>query len=139
MAIRNQRRSREVGVPTDSLSDIGFLLIIFFILTTSIQRVVGFKTDIPSAERAEQTEQSKLPGIKLNQGQLTLDDQPVTPEQLRQRLAAMRLPLKAEKDRVIVLEATGQVSYQRYYETLSAISAAGGIVGLISESSGGRP
>jgi biopolymer transport protein ExbD len=138
MAINRERRKRENVVPTDSLSDIGFLLIIFFILTTSIQRVTGFQTEIPSAQRAEQTQQTKLPSVKLNNGQLTLDDQPASPDQLRARLAALQLPTRPESERVVVVEATGSVNYQSYFETLSAISAAGGVVGLISEEKGGR-
>lgn len=139
MAIKRERRKRETVVPTDSLSDIGFLLIIFFIITTSIQRITGFQTEIPSAQRAEQTQQAKLPSVKLNNGQLTLDDQPVSVDRLREQLLALQLPTKAESERIVVVEATGRVDYQSYFETLSAISAAGGVVGLVSEEKGGRP
>jgi biopolymer transport protein ExbD len=139
--MKSQRREgsdRRATVPTDSISDIAFLLIIFFILTTSIRRLTGFTSEIPSAQRAEQTQATeKMPAIKLNQGALTFNDEAVSIDQLRARLAAQHLAEKPESQRIVVLEASGAVPYETYFQTLSAISANGGIVGLISEEKGG--
>jgi biopolymer transport protein ExbD len=131
---KRERRRRDTAVPTDSLSDIAFLLIIFFILTTSIQRLTGFQAEIPSAERAEQPQQAeKMPSIKLHGGNMTLNDQPVDANLLRAKLADLQLPSRPQSERVIVVEASGQVAYQQYFEVLSAISGAGGVVGVLSE------
>jgi biopolymer transport protein ExbD len=139
MAWKRERRKRDTVVPTDSLSDVAFLLIIFFILTTSIQRLTGFQAEIPSAERAEQSPQAeKMPSIKLNGGSMTLNDQPVDATLLRAKLADLQLSSRAESERVIVVEASGRVPYQQYFEVLSAISGAGGVVGLLSEEQGAR-
>lgn len=139
MAWLRKKRTNEIAVPTDSLSDVAFLLIIFFILTTSIRRMEGFKAEIPSAKRAEQTQQTaKMPSVKLNGGTIVLNDQTVDAGQLRARLAALGLAAKPESERVVVLEASGSVPFQHYFETLSAISAAGGVVGLISEEKGAK-
>jgi biopolymer transport protein ExbD len=138
MPARRHRPSREASVPTDSLSDVAFLLIIFFILTTSIQRITGVVSDMPAAQHTEQTSsQEKMPSIKLRDGALTLDDQPVSIEELRAKLLALNLPSRAEADRVIVLEATGLVNYQQYYEVMAAVSAASGVLGVIAEQPGG--
>jgi len=139
MAWKRERRKRDTVVPTDSLSDVAFLLIIFFILTTSIRRLTGFQADIPSAERANQSQQmEKMPSLKLTGGNMTWNDQPVDANLLRAKLAELQLASRAESERVIVVEASGRVPYQQYFEALSAISGAGGVVGILSEERGAR-
>jgi len=138
MPARRHRKNEEPTVPTDSLSDVAFLLIIFFILTTSIQRISGVTSEMPSAQHTDQTAtMDKMPGIKLRDGALTLDDQPITIEQLRAKLIALNLPTRPEAERVVVLEATGQVSYQQYYEVIAAVSTASGVLGIVGETAGG--
>lgn len=140
MPARRHRKSHDTSVPTDSLSDVAFLLIIFFILTTSMQRLSGVTSELPSAQHTEQVKTTdKTPSIKLRDGALSLDDQAVTPEELRSRLAALNFASRAEAERVVVFEATGHVNYQQYYEVMAAVSSAGGILGIMSETTGGRP
>ena len=134
-----QREQRETTVPMDSISDIAFLLIIFFILATSIQRFAGFHAEIPAAERAQETEKTeKMPSVILRGGALMLNDKPVDMPQLRAGLLALQLPSKPENQRVVVVETSGSVPYQTYFEVMSAISNAGGIVGILSEEKGGK-
>ncbi|MCG3148811.1 MAG: hypothetical protein PCFJNLEI_02258 [Verrucomicrobiae bacterium] len=138
MPARRQRKPSEANVPTDSLSDVAFLLIIFFILTTSIQRISGITSDMPAAQHTDATAtQDKMPGIKLRDGALTLDDQPIAIEDLRAKLLALNLPNRPEGERIVVLEASGLVNYQQYYEVMAAVSAASGVLGVVAETPGG--
>jgi biopolymer transport protein ExbD len=138
MAISLRKRKRESSVPTDSLSDIAFLLIIFFILTTSIRRLTGFTTDMPSAQKSPpQTQQTeKTPTVTLVGGQLKMDGAAIEMPGLQQKLGGLNLPARKESDRVVILETSGKVVYQQYYEVLAAISGAGGIVGILTEDEG---
>lgn len=131
------RSRKPLSVPMDSVSDIAFLLIIFFILTTSIRRVTGFQSELPAAQRDQQQTTEKMPSVKLHNGALTYNDEAVTPAQLRERLLQLKLPQRTESERVIVLEATGQVSYQDYFAVMAAVSQAGGAISIISESKDG--
>jgi biopolymer transport protein ExbD len=138
MALSLRQRKRESAIPTDSLSDIAFLLIIFFILTTSIRRLTGFNTDMPSAQKSppQQQQTEKTPTVALVGGALKWDGQAIDGEGLRQKLVALNLPAKKESDRIVILETSGKVPYQQYYETLAIISGAGGIVGILTEEEG---
>jgi len=139
MSFVRQREQRETTVPMDSISDIAFLLIIFFILATSIQRFAGFQAEIPSAERSQETEKTeKMPSVIVRGGGVMLNDKPVDMEQLRAGLLALKLPSKPEGQRVVVVETSGRISYQTYFEVMSAISAAGGIMGILSEEQGDK-
>jgi len=126
-------------VPTDSVSDIAFLLIIFFILTTSIRKLTGFETDIPAAEQTQQQQQpDKTPTVKLHAEGMTFNDQPVTLEGLRAELRRLNLPARPEDRRVVVLEAAQGVSYQHYYQAMAAVSSSGGVVGILAEEEGAK-
>ena len=63
---RNERAKAEIE--TGSFSDISFLLIIFFVLTTTFEKAVGRAVDIPSAappERQVQEEEKKTPTVTV--------------------------------------------------------------------------
>jgi len=133
---RNASR-REVNVPVEGFSDIAFLLIIFFILTTTLQQTTGFLSDMPSSEESEEKTEEETPKVQLKDqailyGEETLEDM----EALREKLAELKLAEREEEDRVVLLEASGSVNYQLYYESMAAISKAGGMVGIIREAEG---
>jgi biopolymer transport protein ExbD len=138
MALNFRQRKRESAIPTDSLSDIAFLLIIFFILTTSIRRLTGFTADMPATQKTPpQTQQTeKTPTVALQAGTIRMDGQTIDLDALQKKLAALNLAAKKENDRVVILETSGKVVYQQYYEVLAAITGNGGIVGILSEEEG---
>ena len=133
---RNRKAKEEPTVPTDSVSDIAYLMIIFFILTTSIRKLTGFNTDIPSAQQQQQQQAEKTPTLKLHPGGMSFNDQAVDIAAFRKALADMKLDKRPEDKRVIVLDAAKGVDYQAYYEAMAAISGAGGIVGIMTEETG---
>jgi len=136
MALTTRKAAREIGVPTDSVSDIAFLLIIFFILTTTLAKLTGFKAEMPSAEAAPNQAAKtdlKTPTVQLANGKLLLDEQELSMEMLRERLLDMRLAAKQGEERIVMLEAAAGVDYQAYYEAMAAISAAGGVVAILEE------
>ncbi len=139
VSLGKRKKSKEQPtVPTDSVSDIAFLLIIFFILTTSIRKLTGFETDIPAAQQQQQQQEEKTPTIKLHDNGLSFNDQPMDMAGLRAALLVLKLPSKPEDKRVIVLDAAKGVKYQNYYETMAAISGAGGVVGIMTDEGGAK-
>jgi len=132
MAMNRQRKKHDSSVPTDSLSDIAFLLIIFFILTTSIRKLMGVTTEIPAAEQG-QSQIDKTPTVVLQGGSLSFNSETVDLEQLRRRLKELKLETKKPDERIVLLEASGTVNYQRYYEVMAAVSAANGVIGIITQ------
>jgi biopolymer transport protein ExbD len=129
-----KQRTNAEDIPISSFSDIAFLLNIYFILVTSLQQFSGFLTNIPSADKAPAGQQSEeMPTVKLHDGVLTLKQENLTLDQFRQKLVSYQLPKREGDKKVIIIEATGQVPYQQYFETMAAITKAGGIVGIVKE------
>ena len=120
-----------------SFSDVAFLLIIFFILTTTLKVMGGQELDIPSGEDGESKDKKQLTitlsGTKIFYGEKS--DTSLTLRQLRAQLADEELSKKKEDQRMVVLESNDDVVYQRYYNVMLEIRDADGIVALIERES----
>ena len=44
-----KKKYREITIPTDSFSDIAFLLIIYFLVATSLVKIKSISADLPAA------------------------------------------------------------------------------------------
>jgi biopolymer transport protein ExbD len=136
MPFARRKEKRDLDVPTDSVSDIAFLLIIFFILTTTLSKLSGFTAELPSADTSQKqaaATDAKTPGVQITGGKLLFNDQEVSVDTLRDRLLDLQLANKEGQDKVVLLEAAGKVDYQTYYEAMAAISEAGGVVAIVEE------
>jgi len=128
---RRKKRAAPV-IPVNSFADIAFLLIVFFIVATTLIQTRGVITDIPAGETSEAKE-SKTTVIQLRDGGMTLNDSKVDLATLRAKLAEMRLHEKSGDDRIVMFETGGRFDYQAYYSVMTTISGAGGVVALVRE------
>ena len=134
MSFKSFRKRRpDGGVPTDSFSDIAFLLIIFFIVTTSLKRIVGFESELPASKEEEKKTDEKTPTVTLKANQITFLEADVSMEAFKTKLADMKLAERKDAAKVILMDATMETDYQNYYEVMAAISEAGGVVGIRTE------
>lgn len=141
MAFVKRKKPQSSEIPTDSVSDIAFLLIIFFILTTTIRKLTGFSTDLPAADKMATTpDMGTTPTIVLTEDTISFGigggESKVTMDELRAKLKELKLneivdPRSAKK--VILMEPAAGIQYQRYYEVMSSISSAGGVVGILTD------
>lgn len=132
MKLRRKKR-QESAVDVSSFSDVAFLLIIFFILTTTFKVMGGQELNIPSGAEGESKEQKQLTislsGKKIFWGEDSKSS--LTLQQLRTRLTDEELSTKKEDERMVILESDENVVYQRYYNVMLAIRDADGIVALV--------
>ena len=62
-------------VPTGSMADIAFLLLIFFMVTTIFREETGLPVELPRAEAGEEINRELLSNIYINrQGLISIDD-----------------------------------------------------------------
>jgi len=137
MARRERHRYGLDDIPVSSFSDIAFLLIIFFILTTTLVATRGLLTEFPAGERSEKQEK-KTTTVALRDGKLMLNDAEQDLPKLRRELAALKLHTRSGDDRVVILESAGRVEYQDYFAAMAAITQAGGTICIIREVGGGQ-
>jgi biopolymer transport protein ExbD len=133
MATKHRKQRRDSGVPVSAFSDIAFLLIIFFILATTLVQVSGVITEIPSGEQAQTQQEEETPTVRLQGDRVLLGDKRVDMKELRRRLMKMKLREKTGDKNVVLLEASGNVTYQTYFDVMASISAAGGVTAILQE------
>lgn len=62
-------------IPTSSMGDIAFLLLIFFMVTTIFRQENGLPVELPRAEAGEEVNRELVSNVYINrQGQISIDD-----------------------------------------------------------------
>ena len=130
---QQEKKHRSGEIPTGSFSDIAFLLIIYFLVVTSLVKNRSISVDMPTGEKTEQAQADKTPTINLRGNDIYFGEDRVNFEGLNQRLAVLKLKEKDPKDRVVLLESTPETAYDLYYQALAAINTNGGVVALVQE------
>ena len=135
-----KKRQGDVEPDLTSFSDIANLLIIFFILTTTLARPWGRTVDMPSAATPPQQEkqQSDTPTVNLMRDRITIaeggdGEKEVTMNELRQFLWKKNFPKMDDKHKSVSVETSDDVPYERYYQVVTAIAAAGGVVAILTD------
>lgn len=129
----NKKKKRSGDIPVDSFSDIAFLLIIYFMVATTLVKVKSVTADLPAGEKSTQAQSEKTPIINLRGPEVFFNDKRVEIVELNERLAALDLPNQAPEKRVIMLESAKGTPYQNYFQALATISANGGVVAIVEE------
>ena len=129
-----EKKHRTGEIPTGSFSDIAFLLIIYFLVATTLVKVKSITADLPSGEKSNQSKQSdKTPTINLRGTEVFFNDTKMSFEMLNERLAALNLAEEPPAKRVILLESARGTLYDNYFQALAAISANNGVVALVED------
>jgi len=130
------RRSREhLEIDVAAFADVAFLLIIFFILTTTFVKPAGDKLEIPSGAPDPEKKHAKQLTITLTANDISYgsEGEKMTIEELRAALFAENFLAKPPDKRVVILDSAPDVPYERYFQVVMAIANADGVLALIEE------
>lgn len=147
--IKRRKKASLVDIEVGSFSDVAFLLIIFFILTTQIAKFLGQNLTIPSGAPAQNQQKVEDKQITINLFSDTNiqfsagseQNVPVTLEQLKMRLLQENFPVKAPDQRFVIVDAKDEIKYDTYFKVVMLITDAGGVLSLIDygkEEEGGK-
>ena len=136
-----KKKQGDIEPDLTSFSDIANLLIIFFILTTSMAHPWGRKVDMPSASTPPQQQrtESDTPTVNIFADRITLaegssgKDREVTMDELRSFLWKQDFRSKDEKHRSVTIETADDVPYERYYNVATSIAETGGVVAILGD------
>lgn len=122
MEMRPGRKKRSLVINVTSLIDVMFLLLIFFMVSTTFLSQPAIKLELPEAKHAENIRQSPLVVYVDPNGRVYLNDEPMEmplfSEALRRRLAD-------DEDKAVVFNADSRVSHGKVVEILDVIKGAG--------------
>lgn len=126
-----RKRKREVpGLNTSSTADISFMLLILFLVTTSIDSNKGIDRKLPAIDRKKQAE---LPETAVNakhlvqfevkkDGIVLLNKQPIGIAAVKERV--QQFITVSGKQHYIQLKADRDASYKTYFQVQNALVAA---------------
>jgi biopolymer transport protein ExbD len=100
------------------LLDLVFVLLVIFIITTP-QMMNNLEINLPSGKPPVQKPKTGPTRIEVSaQGQITLDSAPVTPAQLKEKLAALKA---ADPDLGVVVKGADDTDYQIMVSVLDTL------------------
>lgn len=116
------KRTRDVEIPTASLADIAFLLLTFFLVTTSLNTDKGLGLTLPAKGKAKPIPIKNIASLLINnQGGVMLDEERVEVNQIKD-IIKNRL---ARNDKLIVsIKTASQTKYQDFIRVLDQVLMA---------------
>ncbi|MFH1942305.1 MAG: biopolymer transporter ExbD [bacterium] len=126
-----KRKKREAYIPTCSMADIAFLLLTFFLVTTSLDLDKGLGLTLPPKGQARPIPKKNIASLLINSaGEVLLDEQPITEiaslkEIIRQRLAQ-------NPNILVSIKADRMTKYQIFVSVLDQVQMAMGTQPRIS-------
>jgi biopolymer transport protein ExbD len=127
--LRRKRRRRVQEIPQSSLSDLAFLLLIFFITSMDFTIEQGLPFVLPSAHRSVsiEVEPSEVFRVQvLESSGVTVDGKPVGLPEIAGMLRARNAQRRAagEPELIVVIETHPQAEYQLTVGILDQVRAA---------------
>lgn len=119
------RRRRNPAISTTSTADISFILLIFFLVTTSLDTDLGLVRQLPPMPKEEQQEVMDVEREKVMQIDIAADDgisidgKPAALADMRGMMEKFIMSMPTEH--VISIHADRQSSYDRYFQVQNAM------------------
>ena len=122
-----RKKHVNVSIPTASMSDIAFLLLIFFMVTTVFRRGGGLKITFPTARTTERLgKQRDLAFLWINrEGKMAVDDN-VVPDAGRLTLV-FKTKMADNPSLITVIKADANVKYASIDKAMGALKTAGAL------------
>lgn len=123
MAIKRRREKAEIEIPSASLPDIVFQLLIFFLVTTTIDVDKGLDLVLPPIGENIEISQRNITNLLINDaGQILIDEEIVPVEEVDNIIRDKLL----ENDKLIVsLKTARKTKYNIYVKVIDQLKRAG--------------
>ncbi len=123
MRFSRQKPQQEFRIDLTSLIDVVFLLIIFFMVTTTFQARSGISVKLPEADSEMPAEEFKRVVISLREdGNTYYQDAQISEEGLTRRLAAAAA---SDTKTLVIIRADKHVAHGRVVSVMDAARSAG--------------
>ena len=120
----NRREKSNPEIPTGSMADIAFLLIVFFLVTTTMNMDKGIGMQLPPAGESKKIQKKNICNIWVNQaGAILINlEEEVPLAQLRGNIEAR---IAANEKVIISIKADAETTYNSFISVLDQVKLAG--------------
>ena len=117
------RRFKAEGIPTSSMADIAFLLLVFFLVTTTIDtdKGLGIVLPPPGDMEIEIRKENILYCLIYSQGKVLLDEEPISIDQIH-RVVGQKL--RANDKLIVSVKAHPKTAYNDYVKVIDQLKMA---------------
>ena len=120
----NRRQKSDPEIPTSSMADIAFLLIVFFLVTTTLNQDKGIGMQLPPAGESKKIQKKNICNIWVNEsGQILINLEDQVP--LTQLRANIEQRIAANEKLIVSLKASEETPYEDFINVLDEIKLAG--------------
>ena len=118
-----KKRSEDVEIPSASLADIAFLLLIFFLVATTIDVDKGLDLALPPMGSEQEIHKRNITNLLINEaGQILLDNEIVPVEEVDD---IIRDKLLANDKLIVSVKTDRKTKYDIYIKVLDQLKKAG--------------
>lgn len=116
------KRSREAEIPTASLADIAFLLLTFFLVTTSLNTDKGLGLTLPAKGKAKPIPKKNIASLLINnEGDVMLDEQRIEITQIKD---IVKNRLAKNENLIVSIKTASRTRYQDFIRVLDQVQMA---------------
>lgn len=120
----SRRQKSDPEIPTSSMADIAFLLIVFFLVTTTMNQDKGIGMQLPPAGESKKIQKKNICNIWVNDsGQILINLEDQVP--LAQLRSNIEQRLAANEKLIVSLKASEETPYESFINVLDEIKLAG--------------
>lgn len=128
--IAEKKKKREPSIPQASLADIAFLLLIFFLVTTTMDVDKGIPMVLPERGGEVRINPQNIAKILINDAnQILFEGKIVEPRELKEmlieRVKERGMDAEGKPKLIVSIKTDRQTSYERYIEVLDAVKGSG--------------
>jgi biopolymer transport protein ExbD len=117
-----KKKTRASEIPTASLADIAFLLLIFFLVTTTIDVDKGIGLVLPAKGETKAVRSQNITNLLINaQGEVLLDDNPTPVAQVK---GIIEEKLARNPKLIVSVKTDGDTDYWVYIKVLDQLKQA---------------
>ena len=117
-----KRRKHPHEIPTSSLADISFLLLVFFLVTTTIDMDKGLSLVLPAPGEEKEIPKENISNLLINAaGKIMLDEEPINMADIRN---TVKRKMNKNPNLIFSIKTDRKTDYQVFVSVLDQLKMA---------------
>lgn len=118
----DKRKERTVSIPTSSMADIAFLLLTFFLVTTSLDLDKGLQLTLPAKGQSTEVPKKNIANLLINEsGEVMLNEVQIPIQSIRERI---KQELAKNPSLIVSIQTVRNTKYQAFVNVLDQVKRA---------------